>query len=366
MVLKSQKKSFVYKPRTADQVKARATKFTSNFDSVFKPGFDTFRPHDGDNLIRYLPATWDDFDHYCYTAYEHRYVGSKNSCYLCPKKMLNKRCPFCEAEKEALEAGEKDEAKQLGAKERAIAWVLDRDADEAEKPRLWDNSRPEDSNIACLCINERTGDVLMIDHPDNGFDVSFKRKKGAGKLNIDYYGHQIDRHESPICESERTQDAILDYIEKHPVPECLQFYDYDYLKGVLSGTVAEKDETLDAVDDEPPFDTKSRGPRRDQEEVVEEELDTTKPARTTRRPSLAELEDEPEPVRTVVRSRKPEPVDEEVNEEMDEDTGEVIETRPSRQTVSRTATGGRSRPVQVEVDEDPPAPARPQRASVRR
>ncbi len=59
MALKSQKKSFVYKPRTADQVKARATKFTSNFDSVFKQGYDTFRPHDGDNLIRYLPATWD-------------------------------------------------------------------------------------------------------------------------------------------------------------------------------------------------------------------------------------------------------------------------------------------------------------------
>ena len=364
MALKSQKKSFVYKPRTADQVKARATKFTSNFDSVFKQGYDTFRPHDGDNLIRYLPATWDDFDHYCYTAYEHRYVGSKNSCYLCPKKMLNKRCPFCEAEKEALEAGEKDESKQLGAKERAIAWVLDRDADDPEKPRLWDNSRPEDSNIACLCINERTGDVLMIDHPDNGFDVSFKRKKGAGKLNIDYYGHQIDRHESPICQSERTQDEILDYIEKHPVPECLRFYDYDYLKGVLYGTVADKDEALDSVEEEPPFDTKARGPRRDQEAVEEEPV--ARPARSTRRPSLADLEDEaPTPVRSA-RSNKPEPVDDETNEEVDEDTGEVIETPRSRQTAPRTATTGRQRAIQAEVDEDLPAPARTQRTSVRR
>ena len=54
MALKSKAKAgFVYKPRTADQVKNRANRKTSLFDSIFKQGFDTYRPKIGDNLFRH-------------------------------------------------------------------------------------------------------------------------------------------------------------------------------------------------------------------------------------------------------------------------------------------------------------------------
>src|SRR6202012_5512454 len=102
MALKSKSRSsFQYKPRTVDQIKGRANRKTSMFDSIFKPGFDSYRPKTGDNLFRYLPPTWDDSDHYGYTVHVHRNVGANNSTYLCLRKMLNKPCPVCEAAKEA-------------------------------------------------------------------------------------------------------------------------------------------------------------------------------------------------------------------------------------------------------------------------
>lgn len=86
MALKSKAKGFQYKPRTADQVKGRATRKSSRYDSIFKQGFDSYRPKQGDNLIRYLPPTWDDADHYGYTAFVHRGIGPDNATYLCPDR----------------------------------------------------------------------------------------------------------------------------------------------------------------------------------------------------------------------------------------------------------------------------------------
>ena len=364
MALKSKSRGkFEYKPRTVDQVKKYATRNTRKFDSVFKQGFNSFWPKKGDNLIRYLPATWDGFDHYGYTVYEHRYIGSDNSSYLCPKKMLNKPCPVCEAAKEADDAGEEEEAKALAPKQRVIAWVIDRDAEDPEKPLLYDNSYTQDQDVSVLCYDERTGEALLIDHPDQGYDISFK-KTGQGKMGTKYIGHKVARRDSPINDNEKVQDGILDYIRENPVPDCLNYYEYDYLKGVLSGTVAEKDTDLDKdiddeeearpakykakakndMDDDLPFDepVARQGPRRDGEEIDEETgevIERHKPAQS----------------RT-----EPDPEDEEVDEEAEEFVEEVV--RP-RQTASRTSPGARQRVIEEWNRDDEPAPARPVRRS---
>lgn len=363
MALKSKRSSFVYKPRDEKTIKERATRKSSRFDSIFKQGYDSFRPHQGDNLIRYMPPTWDDADHYGYTAHVHRNIGPDNATYLCLRKMKNKPCPCCEAYKEAKDAGESEEAAALATGERIISWILDRDADDPEKPILYDTSWTQDRDITSLCVNERSGEVLMIDHPDKGFDVSFKRS-GTG-LRTKYYGYAIAREDSPLHDSEKVQDEILEYVKENPVPDTLNFYDYDYLAGVLSGKVAEKDEVLDKDEDEDAlelaslllskpkltskrqvveegdevsFDTKKRGPRRDQQ--VDEEDETS----SSRRPT-----------------RKSESVDEEVDEEAEE--------RPARrsETVSRKPSNGRARVIEEEPDEESvePAPRHERRSNTR-
>lgn len=364
MALKSQKKSgFQYKSRDQKTIKDRANRKAGLFDSIFKSGFDTFTPKQGDNLVRFLPPTWDDSEHYGYTAFVHNNIGPDNSTYLCLRKMQNKPCPICEASKEAKDAGETEEAKALNTSERVVSWILDREGDDPEKPVIYNQSWTQDRDVTALCVNERTGEILMIDHPDKGFDVAFKRT-GTG-LKTKYYGWQIERSDSPVNDSEKVQDEILNYVYENPIPDTLNFYDYDYLKGVLSGTVAAKDEALDdddkpapksntrtasrrtsGKDEETPFDGgRARGPRRDQEVDEEEVEEKTPPPRrgAARKP---EPKDDPEeneeddnpPARTPRREAAPTArARTRVIEEVDEETGEVTEEEDEAPPPRRSA-----------------------------
>lgn len=327
MALKSRARTgFVYKPRTVDQVKERATRKGSRFDSIFKDGVDTYRSKQGDNLFRYLPPTWDDADHYGYTIFVHNGIGQDNSKYLCLRKMLNKPCPMCEAAKEFKDAGEADESKKMSYSERIVSYVLDRDGDDPEKPLVFEQSWTQDRDVSALCINERSGEILMIDHPDKGYDVSFK-KQGQG-LRTKYYGYQIARSDSPIHDSEKAQDEILDYIRENPIPELLNYYDYDYLKGVLSGVVPEKDEDLD---NEPA------------DEV---------PATARRGVKTQE-----------VRHEEP-PFDEDEPQDDEEDEEATPPPPPSRRaTAPQTVQKGRTRVVEEAGEEDSPPPPRRPRTS---
>ena len=366
--------SFVYKPRTADQIKSRATRQGGKFDSIFKSGFDTFRCKVGDNLIRYLPPTWDDHEHYGYTIWVHQRIGPDDSTYLCPRKMLNKACPVCEAAKESKAAHEDEEAKALEPKERVVSWILDRDADDPEKPLLYDISWTMDRDIVSLCVNDRTGEILMIDNPNKGYDVTIKRY-GTGP-HTKYSGFAIARDDSPIHEDEKIQDEILDYIMSNPIPSVLNFYDYDYLERVISGTLPAKDEDLDkgeVVEEEVVEETAPRRVSRPSRREVEEEVIEERPARqVARRPVRQEtVEEELDEQydeetgelpahdargRSAAKpaARRQEPVDEEVDEE-----AEVLEERrPARQPVRAISTG-RSRVPQEEVDEEDLPPERP-------
>jgi hypothetical protein len=341
----NRKQGFVYKARSPETAKARASRTNGNFVTIFKPGFDTFKAKQGDNLVRYLPPTWDDAEHYGYSVYIHRNVGPDSAPYVCPRKMLGKPCAVCEEVKVLKDAGEATEAKEIDLSERIVSWILDRDGDDPEKPVLWDQSWTQDRDITALCVNDRTGEILMIDHPDKGYDVSFKRT-GTGMKKTKYYGWAIDRESTPVHDKERVQDEILDYIKDNPVPDTLQIFDYDYLKGVLSGTVAAKDEELDKEDDEPPFEGGNRRGSR-----TAEPEDTPRSRRTVR-----EEEDTPQISRGGSRRQIPEQ-DEEVNEEVDEDTGEVIERSRARQNASPARSGARGRVVEPD-EEDEPAPPR--------
>lgn len=391
MALKSRaaKSSFQYKPRTAQQVKERANRKSSLFDSIFKQGIDTYRPKQGDNLFRYLPPTWDDADHYGFTAFVHQGIGANNSTYLCLNKMLGKKCPICEAQKEAKDAGEAEEASALAYRERLISWVLDRDGDDPEKPLVYDQSWTQDRDIASLCVNERTGEILMIDHPDTGYDVTIKRQ-GTG-LRTKYYGYAIARDESPIADKQKVQDEILDYIKENPIPEVLNYYDYDYLQGVLSGSVAEKDKDVDeddekeekprsarkrGEDEEAPFDGGSRrGPRRDNDPGdVEEEEEQPRARRSARRAVEEEEEEEEEvhddPKPKQRRRAEPEEEDDEpparrsqqslrtrvVEEPEDEEENEEEEAPPPRRAARQR--------VEEEEEEEAPPPRRAVRQRV--
>lgn len=254
------KSRFKYRERSADDVKKRAEQTGGRFDSIFQQGFDTFRPKEGENVLRILPPTWDDHEHYGYDIWVHSRIGSDNSDYLCLRKMNKGHCPICDAYEESKKAGETDEAKALQPNRKTVMWVIDRDAEGKElSPLLWSISWMADRDISSLCQDKRKGKVLLIDHPDDGYDVIIKRHGQGLKTR---YTYSIDRDPSEIDKDTRAQDDVLDYITENPIPSVLLFRDEEYLEKVLAGGSAEKDEDLDEDKD----DRRSRSRDDDEDE----------------------------------------------------------------------------------------------------
>jgi hypothetical protein len=298
---------FKYVPRDTASVQKRATQSGGMYDTFFDSRFMKFVPDAGFNCIRVLPPGWESPEHFGYDYYLHSQIGPDNSQYLCLEKMADLakekgleggRCPICEERRKLEREGETEEANQLKAAHRVGVWIIDRN-NERDGPKFYDMSWSFDKDIAALQINKRTGEAIMIDDPDDGFDFEFQRE-GKG-LNTRYIGKQIARQSSPISDDQKQQDAWLEFIGDHPIPEVLNFYSYDYLVKVFMGGIAKKEE------DDPP-------PRRARDEE-------TRPAPRSRASQRVEEEEEPpfeppaaSPRQRVARARLADPEVEEEEE----------------------------------------------------
>lgn len=291
---------FKYKARSAEDVKKRAEQTGGRFDSPVKRGFDMWRPKSGENVIRILPATWDDFDHYGYDVFMHRYVGSDSSNYVCPNKMKGKACCICDEAKQLKADGEEDEAKKIGFQKRVWVWVIDRD-DKSETPQVWDMSWSQDRDISEQS-RYKNGKILLIDHPDEGFDVIVK-KTGSGKTNTKYH-FNIERDSSPISEDEDKQEEILKFITENPIPSVIQYFSNEHLAKKMEGTGSEKDEDLDDDEDEDEGKNKKRRRSRDEDEDEDD-----KPRRKRSRDDEDEEQEDPP------RRRKPKDEEDDEDEE---------------------------------------------------
>ena len=356
MALKSKSK-FKYTPRSEKSVKERAEQQGGRFDSMFKDAADVFRPKDGDSTFRILPPTWDNHDHYGYDIWTHGYVGADNSSYLCPSKMNKGKCPICDAAVEAKRAGEEEDAKKLNPTRRVVCWVINRDGD-TDMPELFSMPWTLDRDIAALCQAKKTGKILLIDHPDDGYDVSFKRGKQGDYTK--YYGIAIDREPTSIMDDEKDQEKILEFIAENPVPTMLKFYPADHLEKVISGQTGEKDEDeeeeetagrprggkrggkeAEGEDEEIESDRRSARKRQSRDEEDEEDADDEKP-RGRHHGRKSEEDDDGEEAEERPRSR---------SKRGEEDEEEDADEKPRRQVEQR-----RSSKRDEEEEEDEPAP----------
>ncbi len=354
----AKRSNFVYRKRSTDEVKQRAEQSAGRFDSPFKGNFDMWRPKVGDNLVRILPPTWDDHKHFGYDVWMHSFVGPDKSSYICPAKMKNKRCPICDASREAASNGEQEEARQLAVQRRVVVWIIDRDGE--EQPMLWLMSATQDKDISARMHSKRSGKVFYIDHPDEGYDVSIQRTGNGLKTK---YVQQIERDPSSISDDDDKQSEILAYIEEHKLPDILKFYDTKHLEGVISGTVDEPDEDLDESDDgdeedEKPKKKKARRARdEDEEEDEPEEEKEEKPSRTKKKkPARDEDEDEdedeeddPKPIKRPKLKRPVKDEEEDETEEEDESEDEDEEDEPPKRHKGKSKRPARD---EDEKDED--------------
>ena len=226
-------RSFRYQERTVDDLKERANATSGDFDDFIKRTYKKFKVHDGKNMIRILPPTWDDAKHYGYDIWINYGVGPDNQPYLSLSKMKNEKDPIAEAQRLAAREGDEKLARELQARKRILMWVIDRNAED-EGPLLWAAPLSVDKALATLSFDEDTGEIIFIDDPENGCDVRFYKEGTGLKTNYDAAKIKLQKP-SPIHQDEKLQDQWLQYVQENPVPKCLQFYDYAYISNVFDG-----------------------------------------------------------------------------------------------------------------------------------
>jgi hypothetical protein len=322
---RASKPSFNYQKRSRDDIKERANMRGGDFDSIILPKYKVFKPKDGKNLVRIMPPTWDDAKHYGYDVWVNYGIGVDNQSYLSLSKMKGEKDPLAEAKHVADKDGDKDLAKALRPRQRIGMWLVDRNAED-EGPQIWLAPFSVDKSLATLSYDEDTKEVIFIDDPEAGCDVRFY-KEGQG-LNTDYDPAKMKiMKASPLCEDEGLQTEWLEFIQEHPIPDCLQYYDYDHIATVFDGTAR-----IDKDDDAKPAHKPAKPADDDEQASVprgrrapapdpDDEEPATRPTRVSR--GNVDPDDDPEPVPAPRSRTRVAPVD-------DDDEPTPVETaKPS-------------------------------------
>lgn len=309
----------------------RMAEGSGDFDNPLKGDVKSFKAADGKNRVRILPRTWDDDDgprHWGLEVWVHYGIGADNSAYLCLKKMKGERCPICEERERLAAEGDEDAAREIRPVKRIIAYAIDR-KNEDEGPMVWwMPAHKIAAEVADRSDDPDTGKLLKIDHPEKGYDVTF-RKSGSG-MKTQYTGVDVARRSSPISDDPDEMDDWLEQISEAPLPSLLNYYDAAYLEDVFGGTASRPDDA-DDEDDEPPPRSKRRRRRDEDDESENDDLDALDDPED-------EEDDDPPPRSRRRRSRRV--VD---DEESEEDEKPKRRKRDLRDDVDRGLRGRRRR-----------------------
>lgn len=260
----SKRKSWGYKARSYEQTKRQSEQTGGMYDSPIRQDITTFSPRsEGDYTYRILPPSWEGHDHWGFEVHIHYGIGPDNQSYLCLDKMKGDSCPICEERREAESQGQSDYASDLGSTKRWATWIIDRD-NERDGPLIWLVPWSLDAEVAGLATDRRTKEVIELDNPEEGFDVDFTRR-GTG-LRTKYQSVRIARSSSPVSDDPDEQAEWQEVIEANPIPDCLHYYDYDYINRVFTGQ-SPKQKDDDAEDEDET--RKRRGRQREEEEEDE-------------------------------------------------------------------------------------------------
>ena len=218
---RSSGRRFEYKERDEAATKQRGERGGGDFDRLLKDGIKMYSPKDRVNRVRFLPPTWPDAKHFGLDIHVHYGVGADRAAYLDLTKMKDEADPITEEWAEARRTNDDEYAKQINSRQRVLVYLIDRD-NEKEGVQAWPMPQSLDKDIVKVSTDRQTGEVLKIDHPEYGYDVTFD-KEGTG-VNTKYLGVQIARCDSPLG-----KDSWLDFAMDNPLPDQLQYYSYDHI-----------------------------------------------------------------------------------------------------------------------------------------
>jgi hypothetical protein len=354
---KSKGGGFSYRGRSGEEVARRAKQSSGRYDSFLTEEVTWYKPHDGENHVRIIP--WlngddPDFDaliekwgsHWGIDIIVHRNVGPDNGTYLCNDKMNGEPCPPCDAYRD----GEDD----LRGSDRVLCWLVDRKA-EKSGVQLWAMPLGNSKDISAVSQVKGSGAVLLIDDPEEGYDIYFERE--GEKKRTKYKRFEVDRDPSPLHENEKKQADWLEYVTERRLPDLLKFYDAEYLDKVLSGQSSKSEDDEDGGGER----SSRRGRGRDdgEEETSDRRRGRDSDRGSSRRGRGGDDGEEEASERPSRRGRgEPEEEPEAEPEERGRGRSERAPERSSRRGRAEEPeeTSGRSRRGRAEPEEEPEEP----------
>ena len=233
--------SAVYHRRSAQAVERRANQSSGAFESYIREDIPIYRVKEGTNILRVMPPPSRDYDHFGIDIFTHFGIGVNKSTYLCLHNMRDELCPVCEEHAQMLASfggrdltdPDKDALRPFRAGKRVLMYGVDR-KEEEKGPQAWAAPWTIDRELTTLMQDKRTGEVLWIDDPENGFDIDFSRK-GTG-LTTKYEGISIARRESPLHQDADKLNAWLEFVAKNPLRDILVFREYEKIHKALHST----------------------------------------------------------------------------------------------------------------------------------
>lgn len=259
---------FAYQQRSKSDMQSRQTQGSGNFASPWKQGIPVYKMKDN-NRLRILPPTWPDARHYGYEAWVYYNIGQGS--YLSLKRMNHEPDPVADLEMEFNNSGDKVNAKKCRATRRVVCWVIDRDNEDLG-PLLWNCPWTLDRDIAIIADDQETKAMLLLDHPDEGWDITFKRDTSGEFAN--YIACRLaTRNPTALHSNQKQADEWLDFVTNNPVPDQFHYPTFKELEDLVRGVTGEENQ--------------------DESETQDADDAPTKPVRPTRpsRPTLASPDD---------------------------------------------------------------------------
>lgn len=244
---RGRRRTYEYVPQDASTITKRSEQGGGNRDGCLISGTQQFKARKGSNRIRILPPTWtlpegiNRYEHYGVDVWVHFQIGADNHQYICAKAMVqvhetygfspieDVRCPIDDERDDASGAGDDKYASSLKAKRRVVVALIDRD-DEKIGVQYWAMPWTVDKDISLRRVDKRTGETYNIDDPDKGYDIDFEYTPPAGQQPGKYEAIALARRDSPLG-----NDTWLNDLMDKPIPDVLQYHDYDYIAKIFAG-----------------------------------------------------------------------------------------------------------------------------------
>lgn len=295
-----------------------------NDEVLARYSLDMYKSEAGDNCIRIVPPPTPDV-YFGYKIWVHYDIGVMHDSYVCPVHMgvRGATCPICERREQLRQMEANEEIlRHLSARPRYLFYVVDRTSKKTEEkgPQLYEAPRYINDEILNHSKIRRTGEVIDISDPDDGYVIYFS-KTGKG-LKTTYSGFQLEKDE-PV------PDRWLD------VPAFEELLKYAAAEDMLTslGTMATE---------EPPRrpERAEREERRVRREIPEH----------SRRSDDRDVE-EREPRRRAAPEEPAEAAEQPIRGQTDEEQPDEPPRRRAPEAPAEEAPRQRRRPVRDEADE---------------